>query len=74
MKQYMIFISQVGVESRATQSVRVPVQNLQKYDPHINVNQLQVMRQYEYKSIFLIHLTYWFTPFTLTPILIYIIV
>ena len=44
MKIYVIFLFQVGVESRATQSVRVPVQNLQKYDPHINVNQLQVMR------------------------------
>merc|ERR1719436_1619611 len=31
----------VGVESRATQSVRVPVKNLQRYDPHINVNRLQ---------------------------------
>jgi len=31
----------VNVESRATQSVRVPVQNLQQYDPCINVTSLQ---------------------------------
>ena len=36
-------ILQVNVESRATQSVRVPVQNLAKYDPLIfNVSNLQV--------------------------------
>jgi len=38
----------VGVESRATQSVRVPVQNLQQYDPHINVNRLQESVGYQF--------------------------
>jgi len=38
----------IGVESRATQSVRVPVQNLQQYDPHINVNRLQESVGYQF--------------------------
>jgi len=38
----------VGVESRATQSVRVPVKNLQRYDPSINVNQLQESLGYQF--------------------------
>jgi len=38
----------VNVESRATQSVRVPVQNLQQYDPCINVTSLQEALGYQF--------------------------
>ncbi len=40
-KDYLIKIFQDNVESRATQSVRVPVMNLRKADPNINLGGLQ---------------------------------
>ena len=39
------------MESRATQSVRVPVKNLQKYDPAVNVNQLQVCKNTAFQAL-----------------------
>ena len=39
------------MESRATQSVRVPVKNLQKYDPSVNVNQLQVCKNTAFQAL-----------------------
>ena len=45
---FLIFSLQEGVESRATQSVRVPVQNLCAVDPSLTVKGLQEALGYEF--------------------------